>query len=256
MKLELSAIVLLLVTLSTARAQETGIRDNSFLIEEGYNQEHGVVQHILTNQAVWYAQTEVDPTSNFDFTQEWPMVGERVQWSYTLRLAVPFEAAAMHFRYQWMNERDHALSMAPRLSFLLAYETDRPLENMLGYQVNVPISKEFDRKRMGHANIGATFTPPLTGQVSLDNHESWTYHAGGSIIYALRMNVHVMTEFLSYIHSDRQPTYIINPGVRYAVNPSRDAQWVFGTGLPLQFGNRIESYGMFLYMSLEHDFLK
>src|SRR5688500_14815818 len=55
------------------------IRDNSFLIEEAYNQPWGVVQHVSTFQRVrgafgWGAT----------FTQEWPAPSERHQLSYTI----------------------------------------------------------------------------------------------------------------------------------------------------------------------------
>ena len=55
------------------------IVDNSFLIEEAYNQERGVVQHISTfSRAVG--------TTNwvYAFTQEWPVRGQRHQLSYTI----------------------------------------------------------------------------------------------------------------------------------------------------------------------------
>src|SRR5206468_7864303 len=57
------------------------IEDNSFLIEEAYNQEPGVVQHIF--QAVY----SNDPRQRgwaFAFTQEWPIYGQDHQFSYTI----------------------------------------------------------------------------------------------------------------------------------------------------------------------------
>ncbi|HXT54767.1 MAG TPA: hypothetical protein VN826_09700, partial [Candidatus Eisenbacteria bacterium] len=57
------------------------IEDNSFLIEEAYNQEVGVVQHIF--QSVY----SNDPRQRgwaFAFTQEWPIYGQDHQFSYTI----------------------------------------------------------------------------------------------------------------------------------------------------------------------------
>jgi hypothetical protein len=54
------------------------IRDNSFLLEEAYNQEAGVVQHITT-----YQRTRGNAW-NLGFTQEWPVASVRHQLSYTL----------------------------------------------------------------------------------------------------------------------------------------------------------------------------
>ena len=59
---------------------ERAIEDNSFFIEEAYNQEDRVVQHI----ANWsYFST---PRKAFEliFTQEWPVFGQEHQFSYTL----------------------------------------------------------------------------------------------------------------------------------------------------------------------------
>ena len=256
LKLEIGILVLVFVNINTLYAQGTGIRDNSFLIEEGYNQEHGVVQHILTHRTDWIASGPSEATTDFAFTQEWPLWGQKIQGSYTLPIATQFEGADVHLRYQLMQEPDDKYSIAPRLSFLLAYETDLELANMLGYQINVPISKELDAKRMVHANLGATFMPPQIGSVSLDNDSLWTYHAGVSGIYAWSQNFHLMAEFLNWVQEHEPPLFAANPGARYAVNLTGRVQWVFGASAPLLFRSRLESYGLFLYMSLEHDFMR
>src|SRR3954469_20067681 len=58
------------------------IKDNSFLVEEAYNQEAGVVQHI---------NTFLRPTNGtgwtYTFTQEWPVPGQTNQLSYTIPVA-------------------------------------------------------------------------------------------------------------------------------------------------------------------------
>jgi hypothetical protein len=58
-----------------------GIQDNSFLIEEAYNQEAGIVQHISIFRSY-------RGTSDFEaaFTQEWPLGGIKHQLSYDLPL--------------------------------------------------------------------------------------------------------------------------------------------------------------------------
>ena len=56
------------------------IQDNSFLVEEAYNQERGVVQHISSFSRMWNSKDW-----NYTFTQEWPAPGNwRHQLSYTL----------------------------------------------------------------------------------------------------------------------------------------------------------------------------
>ena len=58
-----------------------GIQDNSFFIEEAYNQEPGVVQHIF-NLPIDFTNgsREIAPS----FTQEWPVFTQRHQFSYTI----------------------------------------------------------------------------------------------------------------------------------------------------------------------------
>ena len=61
------------------------IQDNSFLLEEAYNQEAGVVQHILNIAgSVDRLGGRDDRALSFVFTQEWPLVSQRHQLSYTI----------------------------------------------------------------------------------------------------------------------------------------------------------------------------
>ena len=64
--------LLTLLTAGTAGAQAPApIQDNSFLVEEAYNQERGVVQHINTFARARGGGWE------YGFTQEWPVRGQR-----------------------------------------------------------------------------------------------------------------------------------------------------------------------------------
>src|SRR5438445_9821569 len=76
---------------SAAVAQEEprrpveGIMDNSFLIEEAYNQEAGVVQHIFN--AVYGVDRVFGPQEhmlNLSFTEEFPVLSQTHQFSYTV----------------------------------------------------------------------------------------------------------------------------------------------------------------------------
>jgi purine-binding chemotaxis protein CheW len=76
--------MLCLMGAAGVRAQEP-IKDNSFLIEEAYNQERGVVQHIST------LSRTAGGDWMYTFTQEWPLPDERHQVSFTLPVqALPF----------------------------------------------------------------------------------------------------------------------------------------------------------------------
>src|SRR5689334_2047097 len=67
-------------SLSSSQSQQPGIQDNSFLLEEAYNQNFGVVQHISSFARFWNSKDWA-----YTFTQEWPVPGDaRHQFSYTL----------------------------------------------------------------------------------------------------------------------------------------------------------------------------
>src|SRR5689334_18063846 len=76
------AIFLLFSASILSADSEPVIQDNSFLIEEAYNQEFGVVQHINTFMRLFGSKDWI-----YTFTQEWPLPADpRHQLSYTLAL--------------------------------------------------------------------------------------------------------------------------------------------------------------------------
>ncbi|PYP40076.1 MAG: hypothetical protein DMD48_04640, partial [Gemmatimonadetes bacterium] len=103
-----------------AVAQSRPIADNSFLMEEAYNQERGVVQHI----SAW--QRALRSTAwAFTFTQEWPLASQTHQLSYTVplqRTARPSSTglgdAALNYRYQ-LRRAAARVAIAPRLSLIV-----------------------------------------------------------------------------------------------------------------------------------------
>ena len=108
---------------TAAIAAEPGIQDNSFLVEEAYNQEFGVVQHISSFTRFWDSKDW-----NYSFTQEWPVPGnERHQLSYTLVAlhsgAFPDSGAGigdvvLNYRYQLVGSGDTRTAFSPRLSLI------------------------------------------------------------------------------------------------------------------------------------------
>ena len=93
-----------LLTAQIAQAPEPpAIQDNSFLIEEAYNQEHGVVQHISIFRS-YRGSSDYDAA----FTQEWPLGGITHQLSYDLpviRFAkeTGIGDVRVNYRYQWIG---------------------------------------------------------------------------------------------------------------------------------------------------------
>src|SRR5262245_2273743 len=102
-----------------------GIMDNSFLIEEAYNQEPGVVQHIFTTSySVTRSAGQEDHGWVSTFTQEWPIFSQRHQFSYTIpwsnndaggRRQTDLNDILLNYRYQVYFDAETLTGFAPRL---------------------------------------------------------------------------------------------------------------------------------------------
>ena len=193
-------------TVASAQAVQH-IADNSFLIEEAYNQEAGVVQHIST-----FARAESDASWEYGFTQEWPAPDQRHQLSFT----VPVERVsgetgagdlALHYRYQWRGLGGGPLALAPRVSLLLPTgdEEEGLGTGRLGLEVNLPVSLELGGRWVGHWNVGGGLTPAAR---AADGSESdlRALRLGQGLIYRLRADVNLLLEAVWASAGDRHRT--------------------------------------------------
>lgn len=237
-----------------ARAQ---IQDNSFLLEEAYNQEPGVVQHINTF-------TRFDDSDDwvYTFTQEWPAPSLRHQLSAT----VPYQRltgigddesglgdVALNYRYQLLGSGEDAVAFSPRLSLLLPTgDEDRGLgAGALGYQVNLPLSVVLSPRAVTHVNLGATFTP---GAKEPDGRETdqEVYNFGQSFIWLLKERVNFLVE-LAFTSGDDE-SFFVNPGIRWSHDLPSGLQIVPGIAFPIGVGPSQGERAVFLYLSFEHPF--
>lgn len=260
---------------TTASAQQESIEvieDNSFLIEEAYNQEPGVVQHIF--QAVY----SNDPRQRgwaFAFTQEWPIYGQDHQFSYTVlsyHLINDGERqygvgdTLLNYRYQALEEGPGKPAFAPRFSLILPTgNRDKGTGNgVVGYQWNLPFSKKVTSRLALHANFGVTYLPhvrsPMNdGQLSPKRSlvSPWV---GGSAIYALLPRLHLMLEWLGVVQDNINGTGravrtfnpLLSPGFRAAVVNEKDLQIVVGAGAPIGLNRQVNNLAGFFYFSVEH----
>src|SRR5437773_2858781 len=146
--------------------QQPGIQDNSFLVEEAYNQNYGVVQHISSFTRFWNSKDWA-----YTFTQEWPVPGdERHQLSYTLAFqhagAFPGSGSGigdvlLNYRYQLVGSGDALVAFAPRLSLIFPTGDTSVGRGSGGFgvQTSLPMSVVLTQKLVSHWNAGATFVP-------------------------------------------------------------------------------------------------
>ena len=254
-----------LLTASSSSAQSPPpppISDNSFLIEEAYNQEAGVVQHIFTyrrgREGAWLAT----------FTQEWPIGGQLDQLSYTLPLlsltgsGAAIGDLAINYRRQVAGRDDEPVWFAPRLSFLLPTGNVRKGTGTggPGAQFNLPLSVRFNRNLVTHWNAGATI---IRAESVLGRRGTIrALSAGASAIWLAAPTFNVMLETVwDHVESlddvgsrDGANSFVILPGVRGAINLPYDLQIVPGIGAPIGIGPSRGRRDLFLYLSFEHPF--
>jgi len=250
--------------------QTPPIQDNSFLVEEAYNQERGVVQHISTFSRMWNSKDW-----SYTFTQEWPGPRNwRHQFSYTLvgmhagafaRTGGGLGDTVLTYRYQLIGSGASRFAFAPRMSVLFPtgdVTGGRGL-GATGVQVNLPVSIVLHRRLVTHWNAGSTLVPRAQGAGHL-RASSVGYAFSQSFIFLANPRLNFLLEtsasnFQSVVGEGRtewSKLRYMSPGVRWAFNFNSGLQIVPGVALPIGIGPSAGEKGLFLYLSFEHPFGK
>jgi hypothetical protein len=254
-------IMCLLLTsyLSPVTAQ---IQDNSFLIEEAYNQERGVVQHIST-----FAHPTEGNAWTYSFTQEWPVGGIQHQLSYTLPVQNDPDGTGLgdiglNYRYQLLGTPEATVVLAPRFSLLLptgSHEQGRGA-GALGFQANLPLSLVVSPQLVTHWNAGATITPSAKNPGGRKATTA-SFNLGGSAVWLLHRSINLMLEgvWLSFESvgtdgTERDEALLLNPGLRGALNLA-NLQIVPGIAYTFDVSSGSGENALFVYLSFEHPFL-
>jgi hypothetical protein len=239
------------------------IQDNSFLIEEAYNQEAGVVQHISAFRRIdggdW----------TYNFTQEWPLGGIRHQLSYTIPLenvegfGTGLGDIGLNYRFQLAGNPEASALVAPRLSLLLptGNEDAGRGEGGIGLQLNLPVTLVLDEHFVTHWNAGATVTPSARNGLG-ETATTHSWNLGASLVWLVRPSFNVLLE--SVLDDSRsvvgdglvvgETGWIISPGLRWAFNLPGDLQIVPGIAYNVGLGEGPDENALFLYLSFEHPF--
>jgi hypothetical protein len=277
-----SAILLLvicqssLVTLFSEEPPAKGIQDNSFFVEEAYNQEPGIVQHII-NVPGFFAPGNNEVS--FVFTQEWPVFSQTHQFSYTIPYTFTegengFEDIRLNYRLQALMEGDRTPAFAPRFSLVTPTgDASKGFgHNRLGYEINLPFSKIVSPRVTLNFNAGGALFPDVS------DRDLWNYNLGGSVIYAVSRDFNLMLEAVAFWEEDvadfaeilpasatttkasaiidRTVTALLSPGARYAFNLPNDLQIVVGAAAPIGLTSDSPDWGLFFYLSFEHPFMR
>ncbi len=231
------------------------IMDNSFLVEEAYNQEPRIFQNIFgfSRQSGDWGMT---------FTQEWPAPGQRHQLSYTLAAESIASKTGLgdvylNYRYQALEEGPGRPAFSPRLSVIVPSGRVEAGGGEGGVQINLPFSKQQNDVHF-HWNGGFTWLPRG------ERDDLVSPFLSGSAIYRLRPMVHLMLEsVLGFDASDtplgkveRTRFFTVSPGVRGGWNLAEDTQLILGAAVPITKVNGDASAGIFFYLSYELPYKK
>jgi hypothetical protein len=240
------------------------IADNSFLIEEAFNQERGVVQHIST-----FARPDGGGAWAYSFTQEWPLLGMRHQLSYTVPVlhddagGTGLGDVGLNYRYQLVGVEGGPLYVSPRATLLLPTGSERQGRGTggVGLQTNLPLSLTPIPELALHANAGLTWTPSAGGPLGATAGRL-DANAGGSVVWLLRPSFNLLVELLWFSTeavlasgvTGRQASWYVNPGVRWAFDFPSGLQIVPGVAYTVALSDSAGDDGVFLYLSFEHPF--
>ncbi|HEY7770444.1 transporter [Longimicrobium sp.] len=242
------ATLLLCLAVGARLNAQTPISDNSFLLEEAYNQEARVVQHIATVMGG-------DGVVELGFTQEWPLFSERHQISYTLPLLrlhdeTRWGDVEVQYRYQLLSGR---VAVAPSVTAILPTGHDAFGAGNAGLAVGLPVSVALSPAFAAHTNAGVTL--PNIGDLT-GAETKVEISLGQSVVWLAHPRLNLLVEAL-WSRTDAgdvvSESLLISPGVRAAFNLG-STQVVPGLAVPIGVGASSRERYAFLYLSIEHPF--
>ena len=231
------------------------ILDNSFLVEEAFNQEAGIFQNIfgyVRRSGFW----------NFAFTQEWPAPSQKHQLSYTIPFAggageTYFGDVVINYRYQALTEDPGIPAFSPRISVILPTAREIGYDSV-GVQLNLPFSKQRGNTYF-HWNAGLTWYPRV--ESFGDDTSLVSPHLAASGIYRVRPMFNLMVEGVLEFQefpsggsaTERVTSFTLSPGARGGWNVG-NRQLILGAALPIIFANGESETGVLVYLSYELPF--
>lgn len=257
-----TGFALLLATEAAAQVPQP-IQDNSFLIEEAYNQERGVVQHISV-----FSRERSSHDWGYAFTQEWPLRGRRHQLSYTLPL-LRVEGSAglgdvfLNYRLQLAGHPGARVWIAPRVSAVLptgSWRLGRG-NGAGGVDLRLPGSFELAPWTTLHLNAGLAFYPSAHAAPDI-RADLVDVLGGASLILFPTPTLNFLIEsvlqndarVIGPGHAERYTSLLLSPGIRWAHNLPHGLQIVPGFAYTFGLTEASPPNALLLYLSFEHPF--
>ena len=239
------------------------VQDNSFLMEEAYNQEKGIVQHINT-----FRTHRGSSDFDYSFTQEWPVGGLANQLSYDLPIVrtgreTGIGDVRINYRYQLIGSGETQVAVSPRLSVTLPTGDWRKGRGSgaVGIETMIPVSYVVSKLFTTHSNVGLAFTPSARNAAGA-RADSYAITLGQSLVFTSSQRIQPLVEavytreqdVVAQNSTEWSDDFVISPGVRVAFNFASGLQIVPGFAVPIGVGPSSGDRGMFFYLSFEHPF--
>ena len=235
------------------------IADNSFLVEEAYNQEPGVVQFINL-----FTKNEKGRDWKYTFINEIPVGDETHQFSYEIPYSSleavdekGVEDIKLNYRRQFFaNDK---IVTTGRVSATVAngdYKKGFGRGSM-GYEASLITSVQISDKWVQHWNLGAGITPD-SKSANGDKANNSQYFWAVSNVYLLSDNLNFMLEFAGSQEEETTgpdtaayvASAVMSPSLRYAFNVG-DWQWVPGIAYPMGVTSNAGENEILVYLSIE-----
>lgn len=236
------------------------VEDNSFLVEEAYNQEPGVVQFINV-----YQKSSKTKDWSYTFINEIPVVSQTHQFSYEIPykfLEASDKTGIGDFKLNYRNEffRTDSVVTTGRLSLTTASGAykDGFGVGTSSYEVSLVASVKVSEQWSQHWNVGASITPKAknSADVSADNSR---YFWNMSNVYYITEKFNFMLELTTALEetttaadkTDWGSSFVASPSFRYAIDVG-DWQFVPGIAAPANLGqNAGQNNQTLVYLSIE-----
>lgn len=240
------------------------IEDNSFLLEEAYNQKPGEFQFIQRYQGYNSGREYL-----FSSEGEVPLGSVQHQFSYQInRLNVDgdhgtYGDTTLSYRYQSVNKE--AFLMAHRLGVLIPTGSvqEESGYGVVGLEYMQAMTFILNEQWVNHWNLGFTHYSEGKHNDSDKRRTLNMFRAGTSLVYLLKDNLNFLLEGLLGANEnlnlnekkEYEKFFTLNPGVRTAIDFAwKETQLVPGIAFPIRFQKDRVEHGIFLYFSIEPQF--
>jgi hypothetical protein len=256
--------LLLLALLDFPLLASAKIEDNSFLLEEAYNQEWGVYQFIQKYQ------TSNKGNLEYSFGNEIAISDKVHQFSYEFahlksdgQSHSKMGDTTLNYRWQPLNKDGFLVAERIGLIVPTGSVADGTSSGVVGFEFMQAATLTLSDRWMNHWNLGFEVLPnaKTAGQTARGTATGFT--AATSLIYLLSDNFNLMFETILQTGQSINPdetkdissSVTLNPGFRWAWDFDwKDTQIVPGVSFPTEILNNRTEQSVLFYLSIEPKF--